>query len=82
VIVVNFEPLTTLSIKRQDLPRTYLAHHQLESELLLLLLLLLLLSAGVAVTLGVLRAAEVGQATLSFFSGLLGSSKTKPPNAQ
>ncbi|DBB05029.1 TPA: hypothetical protein ACH3X3_010299 [Trebouxia sp. C0006] len=37
---------------------------------------------GVAVTLGVLRAAEVGQATISFFSGLLGSSKTKPPNAQ
>lgn len=37
---------------------------------------------GVAVTLGVLRAAEVGQATVNFFSGLLGSSKTKPPNAQ
>jgi len=40
------------------------------------------LCAGVAVTLGVLRAAEVGQATVNFFSGLLGSSKSKPPKAQ
>ena len=40
------------------------------------------LCAGVAVTLGVLRAAEVGQATVNFFSSLLGSNKPKPPNAQ
>ena len=33
--------------------------------------------AGVAVTLGVLKAAEVGRATMSFFTGL-GSSKSAP----
>ena len=31
--------------------------------------------AGVAVTLGVLRAAEVGKATADFFSGILGGNK-------
>ena len=31
---------------------------------------------GVAVTLGVMRAAEVGKATAEFFSGLLGGSKS------
>ena len=35
--------------------------------------------AGVAVTLGLMRAAEVGQATANFFSGLWGK-KPKPPS--